>query len=95
VARHASVSIQSQLRLTSGFYAVGFAKSKSKWFAKVWSKVELFKLLDRYHKLERSLNKRTDEYHEVIHDAESGELIREVHEPLSEHQGHGSAKKRD
>lgn len=39
------------------------------------------------------VNRASDEYHEVI-TSPDGEIIREVHEALSEHQGHGSAKKK-
>ena len=43
------------------------------------------------HKV-RVLDKREDHYHEKVVDPETGELIHECTEPLSEHQGHGSAK---
>lgn len=40
----------------------------------------------------RQFNKPEDTYEEIITYADSGEMIREVREPLSEHQGRGSAK---
>jgi len=35
--------------------------------------------------LERIIDKEKDEYHEVVENAETGEITREVHEPLSHH----------
>jgi predicted nucleic acid-binding Zn-ribbon protein len=93
-ARKAHARFEAELKPTSSLHGVGYTGRKANWFAKFWSRTELFKLSNRYHKVERSLNKRADEYNEVIHDAASGELVREVHEPLSKHQGHGSAKKK-
>lgn len=38
------------------------------------------------------IDRRQDHYHEKIIDPETGEVIHECTEPLSQHQGHGSAK---
>ena len=52
---------------------------------------EIFKatgeLQDRYRKLDY----REDQYDEIIRRHDTGDVIREVHERLSEHQGRGSA----
>ena len=40
------------------------------------------------------LNKRGDHYREVITDPETGEVIHHRDEPLSKHQGYGSAKRK-
>jgi len=45
------------------------------------------------HKV-RVFNRRDGEYHEVVTDPETGTIIREKHEPLPDHWGHGSAKRR-
>ena len=42
----------------------------------------------------RTIDKYKNEYHKVITDQETGEIVYERHEPLTEHQGHGSAKRR-
>ncbi len=44
---------------------------------------------------EKTENRREDRYTEVVKDPDTGEIIHEVDEPLSEHRGHGSAKKKD
>ena len=46
-------------------------------------------------KLERHIDRDNDHYHEKVTDPETGEIIHESDEPLSEHQGHGSAKTKD
>jgi hypothetical protein len=48
----------------------------------------------RWSKLERRVDRERDRYLEHIEDAETGEVIRHVEEPLSVHQGHGTAKPR-
>ncbi len=45
--------------------------------------------------LSRSFDKEKNEYHEVVQDYETGKVVHEVHEKLSEHTGHGSAKKQN
>jgi len=42
---------------------------------------------------EKAENRREDRYTEVVRDPDTDEIIHEVDEPLSEHRGHGSAKK--
>ena len=44
--------------------------------------------------LQRLIDRDNDLYHERITDLESGEVIHEQREPLSEHRGHGAARKK-
>ncbi len=37
-------------------------------------------------------DRRNDRYTEVVRDPETGEIVHQCEEPLSEHQGHGSAR---
>jgi hypothetical protein len=46
---------------------------------------------DRY----RSFDHENDDYEETIIDKKTGKVIKQCKEPLSQHQGHGSAKKKD
>lgn len=43
---------------------------------------------------ERIVDKQSDSYFERIADMETREIIHECEEPLSEHRGHGDAKKK-
>jgi hypothetical protein len=40
----------------------------------------------------RRIDREGDRYDEVVTDPETGEIIHEMHEPLSEHRGHGSPR---
>ena len=48
-----------------------------------------------YVRVERLIDKYNDIYREVVTDVGSGQVVHECHEPLSEHQDHGSAKPRN
>ena len=45
------------------------------------------------HWVEREIDRISNEYHERIIDKATGQVVREVHEPLSEHRGRGCAKR--
>jgi hypothetical protein len=49
--------------------------------------------LDKPVEHERLIDRANDRYFEKVTNYESGELIHHADEPLSEHRGHGSAKK--
>ncbi|WP_411387076.1 hypothetical protein [Pseudomonas sp. MPB03] len=53
---------------------------------------ELSVRLGRYVNKERVLDKDNDRYLETVTDPLTGEVLRHCDEPLSEHQGRGSAK---
>ena len=44
--------------------------------------------------LQRVIDRDNDQYREKVTDYESGEIIHHCEEPLSQHQGHGSAKQK-
>jgi predicted nucleic acid-binding Zn-ribbon protein len=54
---------------------------------------DLHRATGRWNKLDRSIDRENDRYRERIVDPQTGAVIRSVDEPLSKHQGHGSAKK--
>jgi hypothetical protein len=49
----------------------------------------------RWLRLERRIDRENDLYTEKLTDPETGEVVREVRERLSEHRGSGAAKQRD
>jgi hypothetical protein len=53
---------------------------------------DLHRKTGRLSLVDRSIDRLRDWYHERIVDAETGEVIREVDEPLSEHRGRGDAR---
>ena len=48
----------------------------------------------KWMKKERIIDKDADCYKEVVTDPSSGEVVHKTEEPLSEHRGHGSAKRK-
>ncbi len=55
---------------------------------------DLQKSTGKWMKLERSIDSEHDKYREVVIDPETGRIVHYCEEPLSQHQGHGSAKRR-
>jgi|SRR5579871_5365428 len=55
---------------------------------------DLHRATGQWNRLERVVSREQDEYHERISDLQTGAVLREIHEPLSRHTGHGSAKPR-
>lgn len=43
---------------------------------------------------ERLIDKYSDTYYEFVQDKETGQVVHKCHEKLSDHRGHGSAKKK-
>lgn len=55
---------------------------------------ELWREMDRLVYRELYADRQKDRYHERVVDPQTGQTIHECHEPLSQHQGHGSASKK-
>ena len=49
----------------------------------------------KWYKKDRIIDKDNDHYKEIVTDPETGGIVHECEEPLSEHRGHGSAKNKD
>jgi hypothetical protein len=53
-----------------------------------------YRKTSQWNLMHRLIDWGNDWYHEIIEDGETGEVLHESSEPLSEHWGHGSAKLR-
>ena len=53
---------------------------------------DLCRKTEKWMKLNRIIDRENDLYHERVVNPETGKVIHECKEPLSKHQGHGSAK---
>jgi hypothetical protein len=56
---------------------------------------DLHRKSGRWMKLERRIDREENHYYEKITDPDTGKIIHLSDEPLSRHQGHGSAKSKD
>lgn len=55
---------------------------------------DLHRKTGQWNHLERVINRKDDQYKEVISNPRTGEVIHQCEEPLSQHFGHGSAKRK-
>lgn len=53
---------------------------------------DLHRATGKWNKLTREIDRENDHYREIIVDPETGNVLRECDEPLSEHIGRGTAK---
>lgn len=56
------------------------------------SGADLHRKSGKWMHLERVIDREKDEYKEVVKDPDTGTVIHKCEEPLSKHQGHGTAK---
>jgi hypothetical protein len=56
---------------------------------------ELFRKTNTWHRIARLVDRKNDQYYELVTNPATGEVIRECEEPLSHHIGRGSAKFQD
>ncbi len=54
---------------------------------------DLHRKTGRWMRLQRVIDRVNNWYREIIHDPKTGEIVHQTDEPLTEHQGHGDAKK--
>jgi hypothetical protein len=66
--------------------------SDKKLRADFYSRDEFSHKYGKLVRAERTIDKDADLYHERISDIETGEVLHECNEPLSQHVGHGYAK---
>jgi hypothetical protein len=64
------------------------------WFHKSEERHSYFVKDGRRHFIQRAYDRDNNWYDERIVDVATGGVVREVHEPLTDHQGRGSAKNR-
>ena len=86
-------SLDDSVTTQSGIRAIGYAASKTKWFLKLMSEPSFTHFLGKWSHRLKIENKRLDEYVELVNNPETGEVLHECREPLSQHRGHGSTKK--
>jgi uncharacterized Zn finger protein (UPF0148 family) len=55
---------------------------------------DLYRKTGEWNKLERSIDRANNRYREKIVDPRTGAVLSTVDEPLDQHQGHGSAKRK-
>lgn len=89
VSIHDTVSVKGKLQL-KGRHAVG-----GKPFIEQVHGEDLERKSGKWMILRRIIDRANDWYHELITDRETGATVHECKEPLSQHRGHGAAKRKE
>ncbi len=69
-------------------------RENGKKISKVFSGDDLCVKTNRWMTKSRVIDMKNDRYSEIVTDPETGEIIHQTAHKLSEHRGHGSAKKK-
>ncbi len=81
-----------EARLQAGLCITSSPPSGGRWECKSETKHSYYKKDDEHHFIDRTIDRANNHYYERIINKETGEVVREVDERLTEHQGRGSAK---
>ncbi len=68
--------------------------ARGRWGKEFISQTEFHRETQSWRHVERVIDRVNDTYFERITDLETRDTVKRVEEPLSEHQGHGSARRR-
>jgi hypothetical protein len=80
--------------IAGGFRLVSKPPKGGRWDAESVSKHSYFTKTKSNHFINRVINRVQDRYQERIVDVETGQVVREVDEPLTHHKSRGSARKK-
>lgn len=87
--------LTGDIQIKGDLWYKGKRFGKGGWFRRGKIGASWSHFFKRWMHRERHLDKERDRYTEVITDPSNGQIIHEVDEHLTQHQGHGDAKKRD
>jgi hypothetical protein len=85
--------IEDKLEIHDSLRAEARSKGSKTWYRRQWVGDSFYRELRRWHLLNRIIDRSKNWYFEHIADKETGEVIRHVDQPLSDHTDRGSAKK--
>ena len=86
------VTLQDSLVVHDGYRLKQYKAGSSKFSVDDRSGPSFFQVGNEWHHLQRTIDRENDRYTETVRVLSTGELIRHVDEPLSEHVGRGGAK---
>jgi hypothetical protein len=91
LTRHYSISVSDTAVIRESVKYKAKHQGDKKPFQEGVAGVSHFKATDEWHDVQRTIDRTNNWYDEVVR-GPNGEVIREVHEPLTEHVGRGAAK---
>ncbi len=92
--RTINVSVQEKITVKEKFRLKDKQEGKKKPSLDQTHGDDLQHQTGKWMKLSRVIDRDNDLYHETVTNPETGEVVHECKEPLSEHRGHGAAKKK-
>jgi len=95
VLRRFDMSINGSLKFHSKLTAKARHKDEKRPFLEQVVGDDLDRKTGRWMKLHRLIDRVRDRYRERVTNPETGEVIHKCDEPLTQHKGHGSAKRSD
>ena len=93
MSRHFSVSISETVTVRSMLGLKGRHATGGRPFIEQKVCDDLHRKSDRWMRLERVIDRAKNWYRELVTDRETGKVVHQCDEPLSDHRGHGTAKK--
>lgn len=91
-ARLFQLTLASEVSFKSELRGKGKRPGRRKPFYELITGDSLFRLTGQWYRLQQIIDRTRDYYLKVVTDPKAGKLIRFCEEPLSQHQGRGSAK---
>ena len=93
ITRAIHVFISESVTIREKLGMKGKHKGEEKPFIESVSGDDLHRKTGKWMKLTRVINRDNNQYREEVKDPETGDTVHRCEEPLSDHKGHGSAKK--
>jgi hypothetical protein len=78
--------------VAGGFSLTSKPPRGGRWVSKGIEKYSHYRATGEHHFIQRTIDRISNRYYERIINTETGEVVRCVDEPLTDHQGRGSAK---
>src|SRR5690348_17270435 len=92
LSRQVAAQLHDGINFHDGNRAKAFKPGSSKFYVDMRSGPSYYRKGNQWHHLVRVIDRENDRYVETVRVLSTGELIRHVEEPLSEHIGHGGGK---
>jgi hypothetical protein len=94
IRRAAIETLEDVVLVLDGMRMVGKRAGRARPLFEARTGASYFRSGQEWHHVERLVDRENDRYVEKITRISTGEVVRHVDEPLSEHIGHGSDKRR-
>jgi hypothetical protein len=90
--RSISVQLEDRVAFHDGYRIKAYLAGSSKFSIDERSGPSYYRVGDEWHHVMRVIDRENDRYTEVVRVLRTGEVIRQIDEPLSQHTGRGGSK---